>query len=194
MLYNDRHPNGPDPEKYILIVTKQGKYWRKKRGSVKKAELNDSFRTNSNLLKVTAPAASRIMGKLRYYTDRLDMGCITARISGALRKQMSATGHAGISCLRDMDLQPNDPLRALLTTWYSVSQANGILEVAIPIRDYTIKRHNKIVSHYFFELVLLYGDCMEADNLRTEDISSGVYSIDQHGCECRMQMVLPEKE
>jgi hypothetical protein len=194
MLYNDKMPNGPDPDRYILVVTREGRYWRKKRGSIKKAEPNVGFRRSADLMKISAPAASRIVTKLRYYTEGLDTGRLSARISSALRKKLGATGSAGISCLKGMELQPYHPIHHLLQTGYVVNEKNGMLEVSIRLSRYTIKKNSGIVSHYFFELVLLYGDCMEDNSLRTEEVSSGVYPIEQHTGVCTMEMVLPEKE
>jgi hypothetical protein len=193
MLYNEHQPNGPDPGKYVLVVTKEGQYWRRKRGSSKKAVLNEAFQHHVGLVKITAPAAKRIVTKLRYYTERLETGRLTLKIAGLLRRQMKENGDASILCLKDLDLQPYYPIHQLLQSNYPVTVHNGLLEVAIDINYYTIKKHNGLVSDYFFELVLLYGDCMEENGLRTESESSGVYRIGQAAEKCRLQMVLPEK-
>jgi hypothetical protein len=69
----------------VWIITKEGGYWRRKRGTVKKAKLNRAFREGSYFMQLSAPAASRIIQKLRPYMDGLYTGRLNAKISGRLR-------------------------------------------------------------------------------------------------------------
>jgi hypothetical protein len=194
MMYRKRYRDIPDPDKYILVVTKEGKYWRRKRGTVSAAKLNEACRQNAELMKLTAPAEKRIRTKLFNYTRNLITGRTGAKVSAALRKQLKATGKAGIACMKGMDLQPEHPIGELLQNGYQVQEKDGTVEVVIDIRDHAIRRWNKSVTHYFFELVLLYGDCMKENGLLVESETSCLYGIIEDGGECRMQRVLPEKE
>lgn len=195
MFFSNKNiPPCPDPDKYVLVVTKEGSFWRRKRGSVRRAALNEKLKGVADAMKVCSPAARRIAAKLRLFTNRLETGRLHSRIYGRLIKQFSKDGVAGLSCLEGMELQPRFPLEGLLKGEYTITVKDGLLKLHVPIRDHTIKRNSQLVSGYVFELVLIYGDCMEENSLRVETTTSEVFGIDENVGECEIQMVLPEKE
>src|SRR3954451_20177851 len=64
--------------------------------------------------------------------------------------------------------------------------------VSIPVNAYTIERHNGIVTAYYFELILLWGDAGSDKGLRVEEADSPVYRMEEgDGTECRLSVVLP---
>ncbi len=68
-LFFDRNiPPCPLPGAYILIETKEGVFWRKKRGLGKPAVLNDVLQANVDKMKISSPAAKRILTALRPFT------------------------------------------------------------------------------------------------------------------------------
>jgi hypothetical protein len=85
---NKNIPPCPDAERYVLVQTREGKYWRRKRGSVKKAVLNETLQRNVEMMRQSAPAARMIMTRLLAFTGRLETGRLNARISARLRKQL----------------------------------------------------------------------------------------------------------
>ncbi|HEX5151651.1 MAG TPA: hypothetical protein VFW07_09375 [Parafilimonas sp.] len=189
-----KRPPNPDPDSYIWINTKEGGFWHKKRGLVKKAVLNAAYRQSSEYIKICSPAASRIVRKLRPFMEGLQPGRITARICGKLRKSLNETGRLSMQCLNGLDLQPEYPLVNLLTENIHVEQKSKSIIVTIPITPYTIKRMNNLVTDYWFELILLYGNPDEENGLRTESEESKPYAIktpDKNGCS--LSLVLSEQ-
>ncbi len=66
-----KRPPNPDPENCVWIVTREGGYWRRKRGTVKKVKLNRAFKEGSYFMQLSAPATRGIMQKLKPYMDGL---------------------------------------------------------------------------------------------------------------------------
>src|SRR5207244_606430 len=104
----------PDPEKYILVNTKERSFWRRKRGTVTPAALNAAFAKNASNSKVASPAAKRIVQKLRPMLQGLDTGRLTARLAGRLIKAINEKGQPDFSFLRNFEIQPKPPLDSLL--------------------------------------------------------------------------------
>jgi hypothetical protein len=195
MFFSNKNiPPCPDLDKYVLVVTREGSFWRRKRGSVRRAVLNEKLKGVADAMKLCSPAAKRITAKLRLFTNRFETGRLHSRIYGRLIKQFNKDGVAGLSCLKDMELQPRFPLEGLLKGEYTITVKDGLLKLHVPIRDYTVNRNSQLVSGYLFELVLIYGDCMEENSLRVEAETSEVFGIDENVGECEMRIVLPEKE
>jgi hypothetical protein len=102
-----RRPPCPDPENYIWVHTEDGGYWRRKRGSVKPAKLNMQFKEGNELMKIAAPAAKRIVQKLRAFLDRMKTGRLNATISGKIRKALSVRGVADFCFFDEFELHRN---------------------------------------------------------------------------------------
>ncbi len=188
-----RRPPNPDPGNYVWIKTKKGGYWRMKRGTMKPAKVNTAYEQGIDYMKISAPATARIMKKLSPFMRGLDTGRLNARISGLLRRALRKNGKVDLGYLYNLDLQPDHPMRNLLQAGVYIDQSVHELIVRIPIDGDTIKRLNKIVTNYYFELVLLYGDATKENGLRTESEDSAVYDIKKdYGTDCRLSAVLPE--
>ena len=163
-----------------------------KRGSHRPALLNEAYQQTSNAMKISAPAASRIVRRLQPYLTRLDTGRLTVRISGKLRKALNEKGRMCFTYLKGLNIQPQHPLEKLLNAPVRVEQDIQELTVSIPVDTYTIKRHSELVSAYYFELILLWGDAGSDKGLRVEEVNSPVYRMeDDFGSECRLSLVLP---
>jgi hypothetical protein len=180
-------PPCPDPEKYILVKTREGNFWRKKRGLGKKgAILNEGFRQSCRGMAITAPAAKRIVTKLRPFLEGLAVGRITVRISALLRKKYNQSGNVDYTYLSGLELQPDYPIKRLLKEKITTNIDNDLLEIRIPISQFTIKPQGKLVTHFYFEMILVSGDCTKDNNLRIEAETSVVYSIETiHQDDCR---------
>jgi hypothetical protein len=184
-------PPCPDPDKYILVTTKEGRFWRRKRGTVKPAILNTVFEKNVQNSKVASPAARRIVQKLQPYLFDLSTGRLIARIAGALIKSINEKGYPDFTYLQDVDLhQP--PLSRLLMSGPIVDVIANNLKLFIPIEQHTIQKRGNRVTDYYFEAILLYGD-MTADNgLRIDSNVSPLYSFtNQPPTEWILSMPLP---
>ncbi len=185
-----RRPPNPDPGNYTWIQTREGGYWRRNRGSITPVRLNEAYMASVERMKLSAPAARRIMQALGPYMSGLTPGRLNARLSAVLRKQLKETGTMGLACLIGMDLQPDRPLHLLLQGTPVVMVTDSIT-VTVPVRFYSDKRMNTLVTDFWLELVLLYGDAGVEYGLRTESIESGVYPIENNAPDCVLSLVLP---
>ena len=185
-------PPPPPSGQYVWVKTKEGGYWRTKRGSYRPARLNEAYLQTSNAMKISAPAASRIMRRLSPYLGRLDTGRLNARISARLRKALKDKGKLCLSYLDGMDMQPQHHLEKLLHAHAQVKVDAQEIVVTIPVKEYTITRHSGIVTAYYFELILLWGDAGCEKGLRVEEVDSAVYRIEEdYSSDCRLSLVLP---
>jgi hypothetical protein len=188
-------PPCPDPDRYVLVRTREGNFWRRKRGTGKKeATLNEAFRNNSRGMAITAPAAKRIVDQLRPFLDSVYAGRITVRISGLLRKQLNRSGTVGYTYVKNFDLLRDRPVDELLGVPVRVNCENDVLEVHIPVNANTITRNDSLVKGYSFELILLSGDCTVENDLRIESKVSDVFGINDVGeYRCSLRMDSPGK-
>jgi len=193
MNYNIMNMPPPPPSgQYVWVKTREGGFWRMKRGSYRPATLNESYQKGSNAMKITAPAASRIVRRLQPYLSRLETGRLTVRISGKLRKALKEGGRLTFTYLKGMDMQPRHPLWKLLQAPAHVKVDAQEITVNIAVKEFTLKRHNGIVTDYYFELILLWGDAGSDQGLRVEEADSPVYRIEEdYSTECRLNLVLP---
>src|SRR4051794_34055707 len=123
-------PPCPDPERYTLVMTKEGNYWRLNRGTGKKeAKLNEIYELSKKAMEITAPAAKRIVDKLREYIHGLSTGRINAKVSGLLRRQLNTTGKVDYSYFKGFDLQPDYPMGRLLQVPVEVRVDNEVLNI-----------------------------------------------------------------
>lgn len=190
-----RKPPCPDPANFIWVQTKEGGFWRRKRGTVKKAELNESLLQNSENTKVSSPAARRIVSRLQPFMTGIRTGRLTTCISGKLRKGLNETGKLSFATLQDVDLQQSDhPMTRLLLAPFDVVRHEDELVVTIPISDITVRRHSPLVTGYFFDLVLLWGDAGEDGRLNTDSETSELFGIyEERKAKCRLRIPLPKE-
>ena len=187
----------PFSDDYIWVKTREGSYWRRKRGTVKPATLNDAFTENVRLATLLAPVGKRIIVKLQPFISNLAVGRITLNFSNLLRRALKETGRVDLTFFRHYDFQKKFPLERLLLS-HQVTQSNGQVVVTIPIDHCTIKFQSKLVTDYFFELILLHGDPMKERGLRIESVSSPVYPFQPNNewmkkSVCRLSVELPDK-
>jgi hypothetical protein len=193
--YRPPAPPPQDGQTYVLVQTKEGSYWRRKRGTIKKAELNNVFQKNAEATALASPAARRVRGKLEEFFKGLDTGRFIANVSAKLKQSYIKTGVLNFSLLKDYDLQPDHLLTELLDGNYYVIEKNAEITIHIPIDKNTVKRHNKLVSDYYFEAILLYGDPAKKNGLRVESETSPLFpATNVPGTECILSLSLPAKK
>lgn len=177
----------PDIGKYIIVHSKEGDYLRAKRTS--------PF-INAQLAEMAAEtcsaAAKQILTKLRPFTERM-MGRMNVRLSGKMRSAKKQTGSYNYSLLKDFELQKDYPLEALYEGVYQVSHQNNQVTITVPVQTGDVLPHNKIVTAYYFEAVLLTGDAMLPNSLRVEDDRSDMfYFKQQYNTVEVFQFIVPE--
>jgi len=58
---------------------------------------------------------------------------------------------------------------------YYMHIKKGKVQVQIPIDSYTVKKYNQLVSEYYFDLIVLYGDAGKEQDLHVEHVTSTLY-------------------
>ena len=182
----------PDEEpKYILVKTKEGKFWRRKRGTVTTARLNTVFAKNVDNSKVASPAAKRIIQKLRPYLQELNTGRLTAKLAGALMKSINEKGEPDFSFLNGFEFQ-HPPLSKLLYAQVTANHQDEEVVISFPIGPYTMEPKNELVTDYYFEAVLLYGDVTKDNGLRIDSTISPLYAFNSKiKTTCVLSLQLP---
>lgn len=184
----------PDGTKAVWVNTKEGSFWRRQRGSVKPAPVNEVLARNAEASKVTGPAAKRVVDKLRPFLTGLQTGRLTVRVIGALRKALNQKGAIDFTFLEGMELQQEHPLTHLMVSPYKVEQTDHSVRIVIPIEKGGVKAHNKIVSDYYFEAVVVQGDAMEENGLRVDSVQSQTYAFGEAKKQCELVLDLPAKK
>lgn len=193
--YNRRDvgPN-PDPECYILISTKEGCYYRLKRGLNKPANLNSAYLRSAESTKLCSPAAKRMVRALTVHLRGLQTGRLMARFTGALKKAYHRNGALDFSFFKDYDFQVEHPLETLLKVPYQCEVQKGMVQVQIPIDGYSVRRLSGLVSGYYFDLTLLWGDALKEEGLRVDSVTSPLYSfVLKEKSTCTLSLPLPDE-
>lgn len=169
-------PPCPDPERYVRVDTREGSFWRRKRGTVKTAALNGQLLANRNAMMVLMPVASRLLRYLEPYTRELRKGRITLRTARHWLPGYKKEGRARYRALEGLDLQPDAPLDHLLTAPCTVSEAGTVLRLGIALEKISPKAQNNLVTHYYLEAILLHGDCMAHEAPDVSSTTSALYA------------------
>jgi hypothetical protein len=182
-------PYCAEPDQHVLVVTREGIHWRKKR---RKGKLNDSLATNVDLSKISGPAARQVVKKIRPYLNGITTGRVTLRIINSLKKGLKDYKRIDFTSLLGLEIQRDHPLDELLHGSYSIEQHKEHLSIIIAIEKDTIKRHNKLVTHYYFEGILIFGDAGNENGLRVVEMESEVYAFERQAKEhCVINLTLP---
>lgn len=190
-----RLPACPDPALYIAVHTKEGSFWRRKRGSVKPVVLNQAFKATATNAAITGPVAKRICIKLQPFTDGLDTGRQTIAMINLLNKSLATHAVVDYSFFEDYEFQKRHPLNALLEAGYKLSIKKDMLCVEIDLSFDPVKRYNKIATHYYFDLILLHGNPTKENTLRVEADQSLLYSFTEtYDGTCSLSLQMPKQK
>lgn len=188
-------PKNPDPERYIEVHTKEGKFHRLKRGLRKPAQLNERLKENASAMSICSPAAKRILTTIKPYTQHLNMGRIQSRWNSLLIRHYNKTGRLPLSVLYGQDLQPDHPFSQLCTCGhYCERQGREISLVVRPLPG-SVRQLNGLVTDFYFDAVLLYGHLHEDYLLKTEIQTSNSYGFDMRVTPpCSFSFILPDAQ
>jgi hypothetical protein len=182
-------PPCPDPERYGW-VDYNGGYWRKNKP--KGSAVNGSLSANSAATTALGPAIKRIRNRLEEYIHSLDKGNIQADFSGLLSLPYQETGKIVFSALKGFDFQKEHVLENLLLTQYKVHTHSDFVELVIPVTAWAVKKHNNLVTDFYFEGILLHGDAFKEGSLAVEYAVSAPYSFENTVEEaCKLTLPLP---
>lgn len=188
-------PLNYDPEKYIWVQTKEGGYPRRKRGTVKPAQLNNVLQQNAVITRETNEAAKRVLGKLYPFLQYVKTGRTIVRIAGAFKKAIAQNGQMDYTFLKDLDFQDDYPLSDLFKGLVNPREEKGILTLHMSVGDVNVKRHSNHATGYFIEFILLFGDPAAAHELRVDSSESRTYTFGEGNfIDCDLSIQLPEKQ
>jgi hypothetical protein len=183
-------PYCPDTENYILVKTKERIFWRRKRGIGK---VNASFATNVNRSKICGPASSQIVRTLKPFMKGIDTGRITLRFSNALRKVLKEKKYLTLSALEGEEMQRDYPLNGLLLVPYRIIEESSECKIQIEASRNCVKKQNRIVTHFYFEGIIIYGDAGKENGLIINSVESKLYAFGEEPNEvCELCLPLPE--
>jgi hypothetical protein len=187
-------PPPANASEYILVKSKEGPHWRKIRGSNKEATLNTAWQQSADSTVIFSHAARRIKNKLSDFLRGLETGRFLARVGGRLKKAYTASGKISFSLLEDYELQPYRTLSELLCGGYRVDEENQRLIVTAPVDATAVKQLSSLVTAFYIEIILLYGDPLIDNSLKLESEISPLYNFKQKvGAKCTLAIDIPKK-
>lgn len=164
------HKN-PDPAKYIIVRTKEGDVLRAKRTD---PFINDAFKVMAE--ETCSTAAKQILTRLKPFTEKMS-GRMNVRLSGKIRSAKKQTGSYNYSLLPGFELQKEYPLDSLYEGQYQVRKEGQTVYIEIPVYKGCMRARNTLVTHYYFEVIALFGDAMIPNSLRVEDDKSPIFDF-----------------
>jgi hypothetical protein len=163
-----------DPRDYTLVKRGNKYYWRLNRGTIKPATLNNAMRHRNRVMKITSPFIKKVKRVLLPYIKYLQVSDLHQRLYKMAEQQVAHTGRPGLSSFNLFDLQPDHPIDHLLQAPFNVSRIEDRVQIVmLPIGE-PVKKHNKDVTEFVFELILVIGD---ADSMWVEDQSFPIFNI-----------------
>ncbi len=185
-------PYCADPENHVLVTTREGVFWRRKRT---KTVLNEALARNADLSRIAGPAARRVVQKLRPFLRGLDTGRVTLRISNGLRKALKEKNKLDYSSLQGLEMQRNHSMDQLLRASYTVVPGEKGLSLTIDLFPDCVKKQNQLVTHFYFEAVLVHGDVATGHDLRVDSTESALYAFGGELAEaCVLALPLPAEQ
>jgi len=183
----------PDPLRYILVKTKEGSYWRLRRGLKNPVTINKALKANAGDNGMAE--AKRVANKLIPYLENMNAGRKTARMGSLFREARMKTGSCDFSRFKGFEIQKDHLLGDMLKERYQIKVEKGMLTITIPINKYGVKPVVHYLTHYYLEAILLYGDPGKDNKLRTESDSSERYEmLGETNSICTLTLQLPKKQ
>ena len=188
-------PRVSDPWNYTWVVTKEGGYWRRKRGTVKPAPLNTTLQLNADITRLTNDAAKKMVLRLQPFLQEMETGRLTARIGGKLKKALAKNNCIDFSFFGDFDIQTEYPLRNILQKPCSISINRKDAIIQIPIQNRTVVLPKRGATEYYFEAIWLYGNPAGDNELRIESVSSALFPLkNTRETTCNLVVPVPDKK
>ena len=196
MKYSKNNPP-PDLHNYSLIDSKEGGYYRRRRGlGGKPAVIPDAVVAQSKLTKISSPAAAKLRRELDPYLEGMQCGRLTVKLSSLIRKGLKAGTWPDYGLMQDLDFQPGYMFGKLIRTNWKLEQDENYVTIRIPIPEGGALEivNNKLVSSYRFTLVMLTGDPVGDGELLTMAAKSKEYKIGKADKECVLRLAKPETD
>lgn len=188
-------PPPPNPENYILINSKDGSYWRKKRGTDTPVTLNDTLTRYNQLTAITSPAAKYLKELLTPFLHKIDTGRFIARVSANLNKSHLSSGKFDLLSMFDYDFQDEEEMKTLMDESINVTLSGHEMKIRVAASHNAIHKKNSIVTQFFWDAIVVHGDPTIENNLRIESDTSPVFNVDTTSKEYHtLSLFLPTRE
>ncbi len=139
-----------------------------------------------------SPAAKNIFNKLVPYFHGLDTGRFIANVSSRLKRALKETGEMNFTYMADYDFQPWFPMERIFKGSCLITEKNNEISIRISDHYHKVKRLSKLISDYYFEIVLLWGRVEKNNSLQIENEASPIFSFEQETKkDCRLKLSLP---
>lgn len=186
---NDR-PLIPYDPNFIWVETKEGGYFRRKRGTVKVAELNATLKKYQKAFSKISPIAGRLKDWLKPYTHKLDTGRLHAKLTAALVKSFLETNIIKFTYLKDYEFQKAHPF-SRIHAGYPVDVMADAVRIKLPVKDYSVEKISEPVTGYYYELIVVAGDLMSEFPLYRNSVRSQQYEFEKEYEDCELEIMLP---
>jgi hypothetical protein len=142
-----------------------------------------------------SPANKRIREKLEEFTRVLATGRLHARLNSLLIPVYKKNRVFNFLPMKGFEFQEDYPLEKILPANYKIQKISNFIEIQIPLSQYAVQQHNRLVTHFYFEGILLYGDALPGGLLEVEYALSNPYCFNDDATDdCKLVLPLPEKE
>jgi hypothetical protein len=168
-------PPPPDPENYILIRPRNGPpYWRRKK---KEYKLNSVLTEWTRLTSIASHGARTIKSMLTPFLAGLDTGRIIAKMTAGLNKSYIENGSYDLLNLYDLDFQEEDKMGNLLRCEPDLEIRGHEMSIKVVASTHAVNKHNKQVTHFCYDAILIHGDPSKDTDLRIEHERSPLFDI-----------------
>ena len=114
-------------------------------------------------------------------------------MSGLLSKPFIETGLLNFSVLKGFEFQKEYTLDKLLLAQYKINTDSNFVELVIPVENGGIKKHNSLVTDFYFEGILLCGDALKEGSLTVQYALSAPYSFTntiKEACKLKLPLLM----
>lgn len=194
--FNPRIPPCPgDPEKYTLVRGKYGYYWRRNRGTVKPAVLNEVLSRSAAITGKTNHAAKHMMSLLAVFTQHMALGTNTTEVGGAFKRAYLQDGRMDFRFMHEIVFQGKEyPIHKLFKGHVYPKIERGCLQLQVGVGGPNVKAPSRHAAGYRLTAILLYGDPSKERGIKIETEESDLYSFQEKSLvEWKVSMVLPAK-
>jgi hypothetical protein len=192
--FNSTIPPCPDPDKYVLVRGNYRYFWRRKRGTVKPAILNETLARSAAITAKTNEAAKQMMSLLSVFTQKMDLGMTTTRVAGAFKKAYLETGIMDFRYMDRFLFQEDYPIYKLFKGHIHKQIVKGALQLSIGVGSLNMRPPAATAESYQLHAIMLYGDPSRERGIKIETDESRTYLFkEKDEIECPLSLILPAK-
>jgi hypothetical protein len=172
-------PPCPDWNKYIMVHTREGYYWRKKRGADHKVEINSELSANAEAIRITTPLVRQFLNSISHHLKRHYGERMFLRMNHAFKKCLKKNGRVDYSATKDFVFYPRNPFPHQIAGSCSTRLNADKTRLQVEIKPFDIPPQNGLVTEYYFQLILVTGDPNEENRLEVETMESPLFPYGQ---------------